>query len=476
MKRTKIIATIWPVTANKEKVLELYDAWVNIIRFNFSHATYKEALSSTSIIKDLNASWKTNLSLLLDTKWPEIRTWEVKESIIINEWDVFSLVTDNSVLKWKDLFCNYKHLSEDVDEWGIIVIDSGLLNVKVLKRNNNSVEVKALNSSKIWSKRHVNLPWVKLKLPWMTTKDKEDILWWIKNDFSFIAASFIRSADNVQQIRDLLDQNWWWHIKIISKIENQEWVDNLKEIVKVSDGIMVARWDLWVEVPIQKLALYQKKMIQQCKKKWKFVIVATHMLETMIDNPFPTRAESSDIFNAVLQKPDCLMLSWETTIWSFPIECVELMTSIIVEAEKHIEYNHESFSSKWLSERDIEKKLLIKSWIYIGEELEANALVILTKTWKLAKLASAFRPEIKTYAFTPNNSTVKICNAYFWINPLLLKKWNPENYNKTLETAINLLLKKWYLHKNNKIIAINDIQKEGVEIPVMEIINVGDFI
>ncbi len=476
MKRTKIIATVWPSTNSREKLEQLYKAWVNIIRFNFSHANYEESGRLVWLIKELNSEWKTNLSLLLDTKWPEIRTGDLDEKITFTQWDTFNIYTDNSLLQKWGLFCDYKFLSEDIaDDW-IIVIDSGLLSVKVLKKNKWYVEVKALNSAEIGSRRHINLPWVKLKLPGITNKDKEDILWGIKNDFSFIAASFIRSAKNVQEIRKLLDDNWWTHVEINSKIENQEGFDNLKEIVKASDWLMVARWDLWVEVPIQKLALYQKKIIQQCKKKGKFVIVATHMLETMIDNPFPTRAESSDLFNTILQKPDCIMLSWETAIGSFPIECVEIMTTITQEAEKNIEYEHESFSTKWFSERDFEKKLLIKSGIFIGEELDAAALIILTKTWKLAKFASAFRPEIKTYAFTPNNSTVKLCNAYFGIDSILLEKWDSENYNKTLEKAIKLLVNKWLLNKKNKIIAINDIQKKDVEIPVMEIINVWDFV
>ncbi len=476
MKKTKIIATVWPATNSKEKLKQLYKAWVNIIRFNFSHANYEESWRIAWIIKELNDEGVTNLSLLLDTKWPEIRTWDLDKEILFRQWDIFKIYTDETLVNSWNLFCDYKYLSEDIADNGIIVIDSGLLSVKVLNKFDGYVEVEALNSAEIGSRRHINLPWVKLRMPWVTSKDKKDIKWWVENDFSFIAASFIRNASNVEEVRSLLKKNKAEHIQIISKVENQESIDNLDEIIASSDWIMVARWDLWIEVPIQKLAVYQQEMVSKCKKNGKFVIVATHLLETMIDNPFPTRAESSDVFNAVMQKPDCLMLSGETAIWSFPIETVQMMTSLIQEAEKNVEYLHESYKNKNLCQRDLEKKLLIKSWIFIWEELNAKALIILTKTGKLARLAASFRPKITTYAFTPFESTVSLCNAYFGIDSIFLKKWNSDKYSKTLEKCIKKLVKKWLLKTTDKIIAINDIQKKKVEIPVMEIIDVDDFI
>ncbi|USN59371.1 MAG: hypothetical protein H6767_00135 [Candidatus Peribacteria bacterium] len=202
----------------------------------------------------------------------------------------------------------------------------------------------------------------------------------MENGFSFIAASFIRSAKNVEEIRKLLKKFNGEEIKIISKIENEEGVENLDEIIAASDGIMVARGDLGIEVPIKKLALYQKQMVEKSRTAGKFVITATHLLETMIENPFPTRAESSDVFNSVLQKPDCLMLSGETAVGKFPIESVKMMTSIIKEAEKNITYEHEHFAFKGYTPRDLEKKLLIKSGICTGEELQAKAVIILTKS------------------------------------------------------------------------------------------------
>ena len=475
MKRTKIIATVWPATNSEEKLLALYKAWVNVIRFNFSHANYEDSWKTAQIIHTLNKSNKTKLSLLLDTKWPEIRTWDLKDNIEFKQGDVFNIYTDSTEITWNNLFCDYPYLSEDIDDNWTICIDSGLLNVKVIKKCNWYVKVEALNFAVIWSRRHVNLPGVRLRLPWITEKDTQDILWWIKNGFSIIAASFIRNAQNIKDIRSLLDANWWSHIEINSKVENAEAIENIDEIVAESDWVMVARWDLWIEVPIQKLALYQKMIVEKCQQQWKWSIIATHLLETMTDNPFPTRAESSDVFNAVLQKPDCLMLSWESAIWAFPIESVKIMSSIIEEAEKHAEYDYKDYNSSNLSERDVEKKLLIRSGIFIWEDLSAKALLVFTKSGKLAKLASLFRPKIRTFAFTPNSESVGICNQRFAISTILLKSWDEESHDSTLEWAIAILLKSKDITPTDTIIAISDIEKNWSEIPIMKIINVWDF-
>jgi pyruvate kinase len=476
MKKTKIIATLGPATNNEKSLIQLYKAWVNIIRFNFSHANYDDAKKSIDMIKKLNKQWKTNLSMLLDTKGPEIRTWDLKEKNIYEKWDKFNIYIDPKVdLKTNDLFCDYPYLAKDIKIWKNIVIDSWLLSVKVIEKKKNHVVVKALNYAVIWSRRHINLPGVKLKMPWITQKDREDIIFWIENDFSFIAASFIRSKENVLEIRDLLKEKKCTNIQIISKIENEEGVKNLDEIVDASDWIMVARWDLWIEVPIQKLAVHQKEIVDKCNNMWKFAITATHLLETMIENPFPTRAESSDVFNSVMQKTDCLMLSWETAIWKFPIASVQMMTSIIKEAEKSIKYNHESFTFNWLTKRDLEKKVLIKSALFTWDDLKVKAWIILTKSWLLARLTSAFKPNFPVYAFTPNEKSVKSMNILFWIKPFYLKKWNPENFTETMDEAIKFLINEKIIDNKDRLIAVNDIQRQWREIPVMEIIDLSQM-
>lgn len=473
MKKTKIIATIWPATNSKEKLIELYNSWVNIIRFNFSHANYEETKKIVDLIKTLNKSWITNLSLLLDTKGPEIRSWVLENPIKYKEWDKFKIFVDEKKLFWeKSLFCDYNFLVDDLKIWQNIVIDSGLLTVEVISKTKDYLEVISKSEAIIWSRRHINLPWINLKLPWITNKDIEDINFAIDNDFDFIAASFVRNKECVNQIKDIFKKRENNYIKIISKIENQEWIDNLEEIVSSSHWVMVARWDLWVEVPVEKLSLYQKEIVEKCKLYGKFVIIATHLLETMIENQFPTRAETSDIFNSVLQKPDCLMLSWETAVWKYPIEAVKLMVKVVKEAESHIIYKHDDYFNDWLRDEDIEKKVLIRSGIFIWEELNAKALVVITKSWILARLASFFRPKIQVFAFTKFEKTSRYINALFWVEPIFHSKRNSENFFETMDWAVNYLIANNLVEKWNKIIAKNDIKKWNKDVSMMEILNV----
>ncbi len=473
MKKTKIIATLWPATNTEEKIVELYNAWINIIRFNFSHADYEWAQKTADLIKKLNKSWITNLSLLLDTKWPEIRTGTIENKIQYNIWDIFKIYVDKDKLSWENsLFCDYPFLIGDVEIWQNIVIDSGLLNTKVISKNNDYVEVEAENPATIGSRRHINLPWIKLKLPSVTEKDVIDINFALDNDFDFIAASFVRNKEWIEDIRKLFEAKDNLHIKLISKIENAEALENLNDIIKYSDGIMVARWDLWVEVPIEKLSVYQREIMDKSKHCGKFVIIATHLLETMIDNQFPTRAETSDVFNSILQQPDCLMLSWETAIGKYPIDTVKMMVKVIKEAENFVEYKHKDYSNGWLREKDMEKKLLIKSGIYIWEEINSKALIILTKSWILARLAASFRPKIQVFAFTKYSKTVNYINSLFWITPIYLENRNSENFLETMDIAVEYLTTNKFIETWDRIIAINDMKKNNQELPIMEIINV----
>ncbi|EKD66738.1 MAG: hypothetical protein ACD_49C00016G0001 [uncultured bacterium (gcode 4)] len=475
-KKTKIIATIWPVTESEEAIVSLYEAGVNVIRFNFSHANYTNAKLIKWRIEKLNKEWKTNLSTLLDTKWPEIRTWDLKEKITFERWDLIKIFVNLSLFTddGKSLFCDYLYLIEDFNIWDIIEIDSGLLRAKVVNKNDNFLEAETMNSAIIWSRRHINLPGKKLKLPGITPKDKEDVLFAIENDFDFIAQSFVRSKENVMQLRELLDNNNWVWIKIISKIENSEWVENLSEIIEVSDWIMVARWDLGIEVPIERLPIYQKEMVSKCLGSWKFVIIATHLLESMIENSFPTRAEISDIYNSVMQKADCLMLSGETAMWKYSIEAASMMKNVIIEAEKSKTYNHYDFLNLWLNKRNIEKKQLIKSAIFMSEELDVDAILVFTKTWLLARFGAAFRPNKPVYAFTGNKNSFKYMNILFWISPFLLDNWS-FNHKENVVNSINFLLETGSLTKENRVIVITDIQKDNKEIPALEIITIKDF-
>lgn len=471
MKKTKIIATVWPVTQSKEQLEKMYHSWVNIVRFNFSHATFDVAKPIADTIKELNKEWKTQLSLLLDTKWPEIRTGIVEKKIELIAWNNVKIVVDDAKRWEDDIFCDYEYLLEDIKVWETIIIDSGLCNVRVKEIHNDFLIWEVLNTCIIGSKRHINLPGVKLKLPGITAKDKEDVLFAIENNYDFIAMSFVRNKENIQELRDLLSEHNASHIKIISKIENQEAIENLEEIVKNSDWVMVARWDLWIEVPIEKLPFYQKEISKLCLQYGKFFIIATHLLETMIENPFPTRAEVSDIYNSVMASADCTMLSGETTTGKYPIESIQMMTKVIIETEKWVQNIHSEFSNNGLNTRDIEKKSLIKHAISIAEELDAKAIIILTKTGLLARLAAAFRPNIDVYAFTKTTKSLNFMNILYWIRPKILESWN-DDYMNNVEWAIEKLKKENNFMAWDKVIAVSDIQKYGKEFPIIEIIEV----
>ncbi len=472
-KRTKIIATVGPATASSEMLKELYISGVNIIRFNFSHADYETAEPIAKRIHTLNEKWETSLSLLLDTKGPELRTGDVVEKKEYKKWDIFRIFSSTDVSK-NNLSCDYPYLSEDVEIGKIIEIDSGLFHVKVLSKWKGYVEVEAMNDATIGSRRHVNLPGVKIRLPGITNKDKEDILFGIKNKYNFIAASFIRKSDNVREIREFLDTHGGKDIRIISKIENAEGIENLQEIIAISDGIMVARWDLGIEVPIEKVPKYQKRIIDLCRKSGKFVIVATHMLESMIEHPFPTRAEVSDIFRAVLQWADATMLSGETTTGKYPIESVNMMRSVIVEAEEELEHKHHEYDNTNLSVRDIEKKYLIRWALKIAEELKIEWILLFTKSGRLARLAAAYRPNIQIHTFSAETSTIGFMQVLYGIIPHRLSQWEGPSAN--IENALKKLLKEWVVTKETRVIAITDLIRNNLEFPAMEIITVGDFI
>jgi pyruvate kinase len=332
-----IVATIWPATQTREKLIALYDNWVRILRINCSHATHEWMDDFFNVARKVEKDISNTFAFLLDTKGPGIRTGELEEPVSYEKDEKFKIVVDkNLVDDPKTMFIDYPFLLKDVQPKRIIKVDSGLFDVKVIKKHKEHIIWQAMNKATIGSKRHVNIPWIRVKLPWLTEKDKEDILFWIVRNISYVALSFTRKAEDILELREFLYKNNGAHIKIIAKIENQEWIDNVSEIIRVSDAIMVARWDLGAEVPIETIPSHQMNIIGKAKRKSKKVIVATQMLETMMTSRVPTRAEISDVFYAWVQWADYLMLSGETSIWKYPITTVQVMNKIIAESKKYI--------------------------------------------------------------------------------------------------------------------------------------------
>ncbi len=474
MKKTKIIATVGPVTESSENLAALYDGGVNVLRFNFSHAEYGNVSKIVARVRELNASGRTNLSTLLDTKGPELRTGDLSEKRRYVRGQEFRMYVDweKAAADGTGLFCDYPHLVEDLKPGQTIRIDSGLLDATVIENGPDFLLVRAENDALIGSRRHVNLPDTKIRLPGVTGKDREDILFGISEGMDFVAMSFVRTRENVEELRALLRENAAEHVKIIAKIENREGIENLDAIIEASDGVMVARGDLGIEIPIETMPYYQKEIVAKCRAAGKFVIVATHLLETMIENPFPTRAEVSDIFNAVAQRADATMLSGETTIGKYPLESVRMMRSVIESAESYFVSEHKEYSNAGLTKRDLEKKALIKNAIYAAEDLKAEAILVFTKSGRLARLTAAYRPNVPVYAFTGSEKTLRYMNALYGIVGMVIPEFG-NDHQKNLEKGLELLVSKGKVSKTGRIVAITDVMRGDKEVPALEILDIG---
>lgn len=474
MKKTKIISTLWPATDTASQIEALYNAWTNIIRMNYSHSNYEYFDKIINTVQELNKEGKTNLWILSDTKWPEIRTKSIDKKIDLEAWEIFILTTishENNITPngKKVVVCDYEYIITDLEIWYIIDIDTWLLKALIIQKNEWELICEALNKHTIWSKRHINLPWIKLHLPGITESDKKDIAFAISKWTDFIALSFVRNKENILELREYLKElNVPEYVQIISKIENQEALDNIDEIIEESDWIMIARWDLWAEVPFETLPIIQRLIANKCKANGTYFIVATQMLESMIENPIPTRAEVSDIFNAAMQKADCTMLSWETAAWKYPIEAVKSMAKVLKYTESQIIYKHEYFTRNLWNHED--KKQLIKNTILTAENVWAKNIIVFTKSWFMAKTMSAFRPNLPVFAFTYTDNLRKKLTILFWLKTFLIeKKSNEEN----LENAINKLKESELVKIWDKIVTVYWIEKKNnIIVPSIQVIEI----
>ena len=339
MKKTKIVCTMGPNTDNREIMKELALNGMDVARFNFSHGDHAEHKHRLEILESVREELGIPIASLLDTKGPEIRTGKLKDGkkVTLKEGDLYTLTTEEIVGDETRGYINYAGLAEDVKPGDRILIDDGLIELHVRKVNGTDIVCRIENGGELGEKKGVNVPGVRVKLPALTDKDKEDIRFGVDAGFDFVAASFVRNADAIREIREILDEKGS-AMQIIAKIENEEGIENIDSIIEASDGIMVARGDMGVEIPAEKVPHIQKMIIRKCNLACKVVITATQMLDSMIRNPRPTRAEVSDVANAVYEGTDAVMLSGETAMGSYPIEAVRMMSQIAEESEKYLDY------------------------------------------------------------------------------------------------------------------------------------------
>lgn len=339
MRKTKIVCTIGPSSESLENVKKLILAGMNVARLNFSHGDFEEHGNRIKNIRQACKELNKNVAILLDTKGPEIRTGKLEVEPIELVQDEYITLTTEEILGNKDrISITYQDLPSDVEPGSTILIDDGLIGLTVIEVSGSEIKCRIVNGGTIKSKKGVNVPGVNISLPGITEKDANDITFGIEQDVDFIAASFVRKASDVLEIRELLAKHNASHIQIISKIENQQGVDNLDEILEASDGLMVARGDLGVEIPAEEVPLAQKLMITKCNVAGKPVITATQMLDSMQRNPRPTRAEASDVANAIFDGTDAIMLSGETAAGKYPVESVLTMSRIAEKAESALNY------------------------------------------------------------------------------------------------------------------------------------------
>jgi len=451
MRKTKIVCTIGPSTEDVETLKKLIKAGMNVARINFSHGCFKDQEQKIANVKQAREELNMPVALLLDTQGPEIRTGILeKNPLELKAHDIFTLVNENVIGNKERVSISYKELYKDIKVGTQILIDDGKIELEVKEIRGKDVVCEVLNGGMLGNRKSINLPGTHVNLPSLKEKDIEDLKAGCIADFDFIAASFVRTKEDVIAIRKVLDENGGENIKIISKIENQEGIDNLDEIIELSDGIMVARGDLGVEIPFYEVPIMQKKLIQKCNDAGKMVITATQMLDTMTENPTPTRAEVSDVANAIFDVTGAIMLSGETAMGKYPIKCVETMNDIATAVENYIKYWKRFLRREHdLSNLDYEFNLS-HSVTSTAMEMNAKAIFAYTETGNTPRMIASFLPSCPIYALTHNEKTYRQLALCWNTTPILIKdKTKP---NDVISKGIEKAKDKGYVQEGDIVV------------------------
>lgn len=419
MRKTKIVCTIGPASESPEMLRKLMSAGMNVARLNFSHGDYEEHGNRIINIRQAEKELNKTVAILLDTKGPEIRIGKLKEEPIELVQDEKVILTTEEILgDIHRIPVTYDQLPQDVSVGSTILLDDGLIGLRVTAIQGQDIECVIVNGGTLKSKKGVNIPGVRISLPGITEKDAADIRFGIEQGVDFIAASFVRKASDVLEIRALLEQYNAEHIQIISKIENQEGVDNLEEILEVSDGLMVARGDLGVEIPAEEVPIVQKYMIEKCNLAGKPVITATQMLDSMQRNPRPTRAEASDVANAIFDGTDAIMLSGETAAGKYPVESVETMARIAEKTEANLEHR-EILKRQSRAQQTTITEAISQAVAYSALDLKAKAIITSTESGYTARMVSKYRPESPIIAVTPIEQVLRKMCLVWGVTPVM---------------------------------------------------------
>lgn len=460
-KKTKIICTVGPSSSTPEQLKALIANGMNIARLNFSHGTHEEQLEKIKTIKKVREELGVPVALLLDTKGPEIRTklLENDEKVELEAGQTFTLTIRDIIGNKEIVSVTYDQIVEDVKAGNRILIDDGLIELLVKEVTATDVICEVVNGGSLGNRKGVNIPSVNINLPGITEKDREDIIFGIENGVDFIAASFVRNAQAVRDIRAILDE-YNADIQIISKIESEEGIDNIDEIIKESDGIMVARGDLGVEVPVESIPKMQKAIIKKCNDAYKPVITATQMLDSMIRNPRPTRAEVTDVANAIYDGTDAIMLSGETAMGKYPVEAVRMMANIARETEENLDYDYFIDEKQHHRSRGISSAICYSS-VATAHTLQSKAIVASSMSGYTTRMLSKFKPEASIVGLSPNEATLRRMQIYWGVTPVRIDLEN--DTDKLLDTAVEKAVELGYVEKDDTVVLTAGVPsgKEG---------------
>ena len=425
MKKTKVVCTMGPNTNDRELLKKLIENGMDVARFNFSHGDHEEQKSRMDLLKELRQELNTNTAILLDTKGPEIRTGVLKggKRIMLKAGEQFTLTTEEIEGDESKVSITYEGLVQDVDAGRVILIDDGLIELKVVGKSEKEIFCEVINGGELGERKGVNVPNVAVRLPAITEKDKDDIRFGVEQGIDFIAASFVRNAECVLEIKAYLKELGAPYVPIIAKVENAEGIKNIDEIIRAADGVMVARGDLGVEIPAEEVPYLQKMIIQKCNMNFKTVITATQMLDSMMRNPRPTRAEVTDVANAVYDGTDAVMLSGETAQGKYPLEALQMMVHIIQNTEQHLDYEGKKKKTGGHLKSGVSSAIGYSS-VLAASNLNAKCIITPSVSGATARVVSNLRPRQVILGVTPNERTLRRMSIYWGVKPIKSQAFN----------------------------------------------------
>ena len=475
MRKTKIVCTMGPNTNSKEMMKKLVENGMDVARFNFSHGDHEEQKMRMDLLKEVRKELKVPVAILLDTKGPEIRTGELKDhkKVTLIENQTFVLTTSEVEGDNERVSITYKGLPQDVTAGGQILIDDGLICLEVQETTGTEIVCRVINGGELGEKKGINVPNVSIKLPNLTEKDKSDLLFGIEQGIDFVAASFIRNAEAIYEIKDLLRENGGEGIDVIAKIENAEGVENIDSIIDAADGVMVARGDLGVEIPASDVPHVQKIIIEKCNHKYKPVITATQMLDSMIRNPRPTRAEVSDVANAIYDGTDAVMLSGETAQGKYPVEAVQMMAKIAESSEQFLKFDMYRDTKALLGKQNVSSAVGFAA-VTMVERLNASCIVTPTMSGQTARVISNLRPSVPIYGVTPNERTRRKMQLYWGVKPIT--GYEEDSTENIISHAMYMVVREGLVHKGEMVIftagdpATNEVSGQGYMTNMLQVI------